>query len=442
MTTYTFKAVYTEYDSDFINAIDAFSTVLDFVASDDLEDLTYEIIGSLSGGQQAISYSLDPTKVNLDIPQVGGLLVDAVFVSELTAGGQQYILFEYVGETDNGNNYVATMFAEAPGTFFDNVQSEQDWFALSPLITNQGAITDPNYLPNTPLSLEDFGWIEKRENDEFNGFNTDDTFFGGSGADLLFGNNGKDDLFGGAGTDTIEGGGGADNLFGGAGNDEILGEGGADDLNGGVKNDSIFGGNGNDTLAGNAGADQLFGGAEDDTLKGAGGDDTLEGGSGVDQLFGGTNKDELHGDDGADTLEGAAAKDTLFGGAGADVLKGGSGDDALFGGSGADTMTGGKGRDTFTGGTGDDEMTGGTENDLFIFADGFGDDIIFDFNANADGEKIDLTDVTGITDFTDLEDNHMAQVGNNVVITDGANTITLEDVSLNKLDGDDFVFVA
>ncbi len=68
------------------------------------------------------------------------------------------------------------------------------------------------------------------------------------------------------------------------------------------------------------------------------------------------------------------------------------------------------------------------------------DDIIFDFNANADGEKMDLTDVTEITDFTDLEDNHMAQVGSDVVITDGANTITLEDVSLNKLDGDDFVF--
>lgn len=52
-----------------------------------------------------------------------------------------------------------------------------------------------------------------------------------------------------------------------------------------------------------------------------------------------------------------------------------------------------------------------------------------------------LGGVTAITDFADLRDNHMAQVGADVVIDDGAGlTITLQDVDLGDLGARDFIF--
>ena len=49
--------------------------------------------------------------------------------------------------------------------------------------------------------------------------------------------------------------------------------------------------------------------------------------------------------------------------------------------------------------------------------------------------------MTEITDFQDLIDNHMSQVGADVVIADGlGNTITLLGVTLSDLDAVDFVF--
>ncbi|MEO0850765.1 MAG: calcium-binding protein, partial [Pseudomonadota bacterium] len=56
-------------------------------------------------------------------------------------------------------------------------------------------------------------------------------------------------------------------------------------------------------------------------------------------------------------------------------------------------------------------------------------------------EKIDLTDVTGITDFADLMTNHL-EVGTDGVVrivVDG-NSITLTGVIASDLDASDFIF--
>ncbi|MEO1151823.1 MAG: calcium-binding protein, partial [Pseudomonadota bacterium] len=73
--------------------------------------------------------------------------------------------------------------------------------------------------------------------------------------------------------------------------------------------------------------------------------------------------------------------------------------------------------------------------------DGFGNDVITDFDQDNAFEFIDLSGVTAITDFTDLADNHLMQVGMDTVIDDGAgNTITLIGVDIADLDASDFLF--
>ncbi len=161
---------------------------------------------------------------------------------------------------------------------------------------------------------------------------------------------------------------------------------------------------------------------EDDIIRGTDGSDEFRGGAGRDALFG----------EGGD--------DMLFGGATRDTLNGGSGDDTLNGGKGRDTLIGNSGRDILDGGKSADVLTGGVGGDTFVFAGQFGDDVVTDFNAISNKEKIDLTGAAGIGGFRDLSTNHMTQVGDDVVIEDSkGNTITLLDVDLADLDKGDFL---
>ncbi len=70
-----------------------------------------------------------------------------------------------------------------------------------------------------------------------------------------------------------------------------------------------------------------------------------------------------------------------------------------------------------------------------------GDDVVTDFAADNDFERIDLSGVSAITDFTDLSANHISIQGLNVVIdTGGGNSITLNNVTLSDLGDVDFVW--
>lgn len=296
-----------------------------------------------------------------------------------------------------------------------------------------------------------------------------DTIFGAAGNDFLYGNQGNDTLFGGSGNDRIKGGGDQDILDGGKGNDTLDGGQGDDSIWGREDNDSIKGSDGDDSLYGNEGTDTIFGGADndwihggdgDDTINGGSGDDTLTGGgghdviygaSGVDIVIGGKGRDLIFGNQGNDTLYGGGAEDRIYGGVNHDFIDGGGGADRLYGGDGSDTIKGGAGDDRLEGGTGGDTLNGGGGDDklfgqgghdTFIFADNFGVDTIYDFDANDDLEKIDLSGVSAITGLTDLTNDHMSQVGSDVVIDDLAgNQITLLGVDMNDLlDGNDFLF--
>jgi Ca2+-binding RTX toxin-like protein len=188
-----------------------------------------------------------------------------------------------------------------------------------------------------------------------------------------------------------------------------------------------FGGgsSGHDHLNGSTSGNALFGGAGDDDVSGMAGNDTLNGGSGTDKLWGGSGNDNLSGGTGADLLVGGFGADRMDGGAGNDVLLSRSdagemvaaqdGTTQIFAEETAafkavnDTLTGGGGGDTFrfegnvnakdeivakhvnddgtidwVGVTGEN----GATHDHWV--DGFGNDVIRDFN-RAQGDKIEIS---------------------------------------------------
>ncbi|MEO1152212.1 MAG: hypothetical protein AAFW83_14665 [Pseudomonadota bacterium] len=323
-------------------------------------------------------------------------------------------------------------------------------------ITASGSIAG---LPNNDVAINVEGAIAGTNNTQLIGNNSANLLVGNIGRDTLFGNGGDDTLEGGFGFDFLLGGNGndrllggnqADNLFGGDGDDELRGQIGNDRLFGELGNDSLFGGDGNDVLDGNAGFDTLFGGSGNDTLRGAFNADTLFGGDGNDVLNGGDGPGRLLGEAGNDTLIAGNGNDTLNGGDGDDILTGFAGFDQLLGGSGNDTLEGrfnadflqgGSGFDVIVGGAGNDTLEGNFNADTFVFANGFGRDVINDFDALNDFEKIDLRGVDAITSFADLAQSHLIQdVNGNAVIIDGANQITLLGVNIADLDANDFVF--
>jgi Ca2+-binding RTX toxin-like protein len=128
---------------------------------------------------------------------------------------------------------------------------------------------------------------------------------------------------------------------------------------------------------------------------------------------------------------------------GDDFLIGAAGEDIMNGGGGADLMLGGSGFDVLLGSTGNDTLTGGTDTaDAFIFQDGFGADEVTDFEATNDAEKLDVSAVSAITftDYASFETAHLSTQGSDVLLTAGADTILIRDVTLAALDQNDFVF--
>ncbi len=299
--------------------------------------------------------------------------------------------------------------------------------------------------------------------DTIDGGAGDDSILAGNGADVITGGDGNDTVLGEDKNDTIDGGEGNDSLDGGNGDDSVQGGGGDDFVLSGAGNDTLEGNDGADTLLSETGNDLLFGGLGDDLLNGGNNADTLDGGDGEDRVFGGAGEDSLIGGAGNDTLVGGESEsaDTLEGGEGDDILlgqegedlllgeggndrlSGGSQSDWLVGGDGNDILLGGGGFDTMEGGAGNDTYTGAGQADLFVFSGAFGTDIITDFAATSDAEKIDLQGVSAITDITDLITSHLTQVGLDAVIDDGlGNTITLQNVDIADLGDLDFLFAA
>jgi Ca2+-binding RTX toxin-like protein len=113
--------------------------------------------------------------------------------------------------------------------------------------------------------------------------------------------------------------------------------------------------------------------------------------------------------------------------------------DTIFGDANANTLEGLGGNDRLDGKAGNDTLTGGNGADAFVYADGGGADNITDFN-RGQGDKIDVSGVTGIYTFADIQSKITSSVGTSPTIIDfgGGNILTL--INVTSLQQSDFVF--
>lgn len=111
----------------------------------------------------------------------------------------------------------------------------------------------------------------------------------------------------------------------------------------------------------------------------------------------------------------------------------GWGNDVLLGNDLDNRLDSGQGNDHLRGYGGDDELYGGEGNDTFYFAEGFGNDTVFDYN-KGDIFSFDK-DLFANTD--DILANTEYRNGN-AIITDGnGNSVTIRNVAPNSLTADD-----
>jgi hypothetical protein len=94
---------------------------------------------------------------------------------------------------------------------------------------------------------------------------------------------------------------------------------------------------------------------------------------------------------------------------------------------------------TLTGTSGDDFFFGNGHPDTFVFASNFGHDVIKDFIAGGRGHDTIQFSTSTFDSFASVL-SHASQVGQDVVIATGNDTLTLKNVSLTALNGHDFHF--
>lgn len=220
-------------------------------------------------------------------------------------------------------------------------------------------------------------------------------------------------------------------------------EGEAEELDGDETDNNLDGTAGNDVINGNAGNDTIDGGAGSDTMDGGTGNDIFfvddagdvvieASGEGYDRV----NTTITH--TLAENVEMGTARGTadidLTGNDGNNWLNGNAGSNVLTGLAGNDRLQGKAGADTLDGGTGNDNLFGGADIDTFVFADGDGTDVIWDFE---DGEIIDLAG-TSAGDFDALE---IVDVTLGAIIDYGTGVIVVAGVAADELNASHFEFV-
>ncbi|MDA5555733.1 calcium-binding protein [Shimia sp. MMG029] len=352
--------------------------------------------------------------------------------------------------------------------------------------------TGKNNSKDTYSSIENL-WGSNEANDTLIGSRGDNLLYGAAGDDRIYGRAGDDTLQGGDGDDYLRDENGRDVFEGGAGQDTVsywghkygvaasltTGKNTSGDryesiehlLGSNIADDRFYGNHIANRLDGAGGNDSLHGYAGNDTLIGGDGTDRLYGGDGNDRLEGGAGDDYLRDDDGKDVFDGGAGFDTasywghksgvtvnlqtgknsssdtyvsIEGVVGSqeanDHLTGDSGDNYIRGAAGHDTLIGAGGEDTLRGDAGNDRMSGGAGADVFEFHNGFGRDVITDFALTGAADVLDFSEVTEIKSFSDLMSNHASQNGDDVIISMGSHRITLQDVDLDALNGDHFMF--
>jgi len=150
-------------------------------------------------------------------------------------------------------------------------------------------------------------------------------------------------------------------------------------------------------INGNTGNDALFGTQEADLIA----DNKGNNYNGDDQIVTGS---------GHDAIEGGAGSDLILSGAGNDYINAGNGDDVVEAGAGNDHITTGLGNDLLNGEAGNDYLIGGNGNDNYLFAKGFGQDVIDERGNESDTDELFFDEDIA------LEDLYFERVGNDLTI--------------------------
>lgn len=203
----------------------------------------------------------------------------------------------------------------------------------------------------------------------------------------------------------------------------------------------VFGGNGNDAIYGGPGNDVLVG--ENSTTGTVGGNDIIDGGAGSDVVRGGAGNDVLRGGSGQDYLGGDAGDDTLY-------LEGDQGALDYATATLLSPTINVAGTATLTGAS----VAGGAGNDRFVIVEdrqttasqGLLGNLIDDFEAANPKEKIDLTDISTVSAFSDLKFSSLTVNGTQYLrvwlgaMVSGTQYITLKGVTADRLSAANFIF--
>ncbi|HET7716882.1 MAG TPA: hypothetical protein VFK86_14760, partial [Bauldia sp.] len=120
-----------------------------------------------------------------------------------------------------------------------------------------------------------------------------------------------------------------------------------------------------------------------------------------------------------------------------DVINGKKGNDKLSGLAGDDQISGAAGNDRLDGGADDDLLNGGGGRDTFVFAAGYGHDLVTGFKSGQD--KIDLSG-TDIDSFSELKTLLSEDDGSVVIDFGNGDTLTIANTTVKKLGSSDFDF--
>ena len=108
-------------------------------------------------------------------------------------------------------------------------------------------------------------------------------------------------------------------------------------------------------------------------------------------------------------------------------------------GTSGSAILGSTGSNTLKGTSGNDIFVGSGQGDTFVFAANFGRDVIKDFVASGSGQDTIQFSKTVFDSFASVL-SHASQVGEDVAISTGNDTLTLKNTKLGALNSNDFHF--
>jgi len=208
---------------------------------------SYEVDGSVKGGEDAIVFGVGVTMANLSMKRSG-----------TTAAPGADLIIQLTVDDPSG----AMVNGHPVRIPTGDTLTIKDWFE----------------------STRKVEWLRFANGDEIRIADITAYVIGVAGSSVILGTNGSDWIVGTDGADNIRGLNGDDFGFGGLGNDMVSGDANSDLVSGGAGDDVVIGGAGNDSALGDGGRDRVYGGVGADVLAGGKGDDTVVTGAGDDVI--------------------------------------------------------------------------------------------------------------------------------------------------------------